>query len=30
MTILLATPLLALASYNLGFAIGEKFFGPNA
>ena len=26
--ILLAAPLLGLASYNLGFALGNRLFGP--
>jgi hypothetical protein len=28
MTILLITPLAAVISHNLGFAIGQKYFGP--
>jgi hypothetical protein len=27
MTILLITPLAAVASYNFGFAMGKKYFG---
>ena len=27
MTLLLITPLAAVASYNLGFALGQKYFG---